>query len=75
MWALVSLDGVVPSRMVGVLPLLIFPCTIKSRSSLLAPAHQGGPGKRAIKWLWCGGGGDSGGSIFLSHWLIGIVLQ
>jgi len=27
------------------LPLLIFPCTIKSRSSLLAPAHPGGPGK------------------------------
>ena len=37
------------------LPLLIFPCTIKSRSSLLAPAHPGGPGKRAIKQLWCGG--------------------
>jgi len=35
------------------LPLLIFPCTTKSRSPLLAP---GGPGKRAIKWLWCGGG-------------------
>jgi len=34
------------------LPLLIFCCTIKSRSSLLAPAHPGGPGKRAIKWLW-----------------------
>ena len=36
------------------LPLLISPCTIKSRSSLLAPAHPGGPGKRAIKrlWLW-----------------------
>ena len=33
------------------LPLLIFPCTIKSRSSLLAPAHPSGPGKRAIKWL------------------------
>jgi len=32
------------------LPVLIFPCTIKSRSSLLAPAHPGGPGKR----LWCG---------------------
>ena len=32
--------------------LLIFPCTIKSRSSLLAPAHPGGPGKTAIKWLW-----------------------
>ena len=28
------------------LPLLISPCTIKSRSSLLAP---GGPGKRAVK--------------------------
>jgi len=27
------------------LPLLIFPCIIKSRSSLLAPAHPGGPGK------------------------------
>ena len=33
------------------LPLLIFTCTIKSRSSLLAPAHPGGPGKRAVKWL------------------------
>jgi len=38
------------------LPLLIFPCTIKSRSSLLAPAHTGGPGKRAVKQLCCGGG-------------------
>jgi len=38
------------------LPLLIFPCTIKSRNSLLAPAHPGGPGKRAVKRLWwCGG--------------------
>jgi len=37
------------------LPLLIFPCTIKSRSSFLAPAHPGGPGKRAIKRLWCDG--------------------
>jgi len=33
------------------LPLLIFPCTIKSRSSLLAPAHPGGPRKRAVKRL------------------------
>ena len=30
---------------------------MKSRSSLLAPADPGGPGKRAVKWLWCGGGG------------------
>ena len=28
------------------LPLLISSCTIKSRSSLLAPAHPGGPGKK-----------------------------
>jgi len=35
------------------LPLLIFPCTIKSRSSLLAPAHPGGLGKRDVKRLWC----------------------
>jgi len=34
------------------LPLLIFPCTMKSRGSLLAPAHPGGPRKRAVKWLW-----------------------
>ena len=34
----------------------IFPCTIKSRSSLLALAHPGGPGTRAVKWL-CGDGG------------------
>jgi len=32
--------------------LLVFPCTTKSRSSLLAPAQLGGPGKRATKWLW-----------------------
>jgi len=35
------------------LPLLIFPCIRKSRSSLLAPAHPGGPGKRVVKRLWC----------------------
>jgi len=40
-----------------VLPPLIFPCTIKSRRSPLAPAHASGPGKRAIKRLWCGDGG------------------
>ena len=33
------------------LPLIIFPYTIKSRCSLLAPAHPGGPGKRAVKHL------------------------
>jgi len=33
------------------LHLLMFPCTMKSRSSVLALAHPGGPGKRAIKWM------------------------
>jgi len=54
-WALVSPDGVAPSWMVC---LLIFPCTIKSRSSVLAPAHPSGPGKRAVKRLWCGESSD-----------------
>ena len=38
------------------LPLLISLCTIKSRSSLLAPAHPGDPGKKDCKtvvvWWW-----------------------
>jgi len=41
-----------PARWLVCLPLLISPCTIKSRSSLLAPADLGGPGKRAVKRLW-----------------------
>ena len=44
-WALISPDGVC-------LSLLIFSCTIKSRGSLLALAHPGGPRKRAVKRLW-----------------------
>jgi len=43
-----------PAGWLVCLPMLIFPCTIKSRSSLLAPAHPGGPRKRAVKRLWCG---------------------
>jgi len=44
-----------PAGWLVCLPLLIFPCTIKSRSSLLAMAHPGGPGKMAVKrlWWWC----------------------
>jgi len=42
-WALVSLAEWHPARWSGCLPLLISPCTIKSRSSLLAPSHLGGP--------------------------------
>jgi len=40
-----------PARWSVCLPLIVFPCTIKSRSSLLAPDHPGGPGKRAVKRL------------------------
>jgi len=55
-WALVSPDGVAPSQMVGVSASDDLPLQTKSRSSLLAPAHPSGPGKRAIKRLWwCGG--------------------
>jgi len=50
-WALVGPDGVAPSQMVGVSASVNLLCTTKSRS-LLAPAHPGGPGKMAVKWLW-----------------------
>jgi len=55
-WALVSPDKVAPSRMVSVSASVNLPCTIKTRSFLLAPADLSGPGKRAIKrlWWWCG---------------------
>jgi len=55
-WALVSPDGAAPSRMVSVSASVNLPLHHKVRSSLLALAHPGGPGKRAIKRLWCGGG-------------------
>ena len=42
-----------PVRWSVCLPLLISPCAIMSGGSLLAPAHPGGPGKRAVKRL-CG---------------------
>jgi len=44
-----------PARWSVCLPLLIFPCTIMSRS-FLALAHPGGPRKMAVKWLCCGCG-------------------
>jgi len=42
-----------PARWSVCLPLLIFPCTIKSRSSFLALTHPGGPGKRGQKTVVC----------------------
>ena len=44
-WALVSPDGVATSRIVSESASVNLPCTIKSRSSLLAPAHLDGPKK------------------------------
>ena len=38
--------------MISVSASVNLPCTIKSRSSVLAPAHLGGSGKGAIKRLW-----------------------
>ena len=35
------------------LPLLIFPCTLKCRGSLLAPAHPGGPGNKGREIVVC----------------------
>jgi len=47
-----------PPGLLICLPLVILPSTTKSRRSfLLAPAHPGGARKRAVKWLWYGGGG------------------
>jgi len=43
-----------PTEWLVCLPLLVVPCTTKSRSSLLALAHPGGPGKGPVKRL-CGG--------------------
>ena len=53
-WALVSPDGVAPAGWLMCLPLLIIPCSIKTRNSLLAPAHPAGPGKMLVKWLCVG---------------------
>jgi len=50
-WALVSPDRVAHSRMVYVSASVNLPLHHKVRSSLLAPAHLGGPGNVAVKWL------------------------
>jgi len=42
-------SGAQPDGCCVCLPLLIFPCIIKSRSSHLEPAHPGGLGKRAVR--------------------------
>ena len=54
-WALVSLAGVAPSQMVSVSASVNLPLHHKVQKFFLALAHLGGPGKGAIKRLWCGG--------------------
>ena len=48
-WALVSPDGVAPSRMVNVSASVNHPLHHKVRSSVLAPARPGCPGKKGRK--------------------------
>jgi len=47
---MVSLDGVVPSWMVGMSASVSLPLHHKVQNF----SHPGGPRRRAIKWLWCG---------------------
>ena len=54
-WALVSPDGVVPSRMVGVSASVNLPLHHEVQKFSSGTGSPGGPGKRAVKQLWCGG--------------------
>jgi len=51
-WALVSLDGVAPSRMVGVSASVNLPLAHKVQKFASGTGSPGGPGKRAVKRLW-----------------------
>jgi len=51
-WALVSPDGVAPSRMVGVSASVNLPLHHKVQKFSSGTAHPGGPEKRAVKRLW-----------------------
>jgi len=55
-WELVSLDGVAPCRMVGVSASVNLPLHHKVQKFSSGTDSLGGPGKRAVKRLWCGGG-------------------
>jgi len=48
--------GVAPSRMVSVSASVDLPLYHKVQKFSFGTAHPGGPGKRAVKWLWCGDG-------------------
>ena len=52
-WALVSPDGVAPSRMVGVSASVTLPLHHKVQKFSSGTGSPGGPGKGAIKQLRC----------------------
>jgi len=51
-WALVSLDGVVPSQMVGVSASVNLPLRHKVQKFSSGTGSPGWSGKRAVKQLW-----------------------
>jgi len=51
-WALVSLDGVAPSRMVGVSASVNLPLHHKVQKFFSGTGSSGWSRKRAVKWLW-----------------------
>jgi len=53
-WALVSPDGVLPSQMDGVSVSVNLPLHYKVQKFSSGTGSPGGPGKRAVKQLWCG---------------------
>jgi len=55
-WALVSPDGLAPSRMVSVSASVNLPLHHEVQTFSSGTCSPGGPGKRAVKWLQCGGG-------------------
>jgi len=56
-WALLSPDGVAHSRMVGVSASVNLPLHHKVQKCSSGTGSPGWSGKKAVKWLWCGGGG------------------
>jgi len=65
-WALVSPDGVAPSRMVGVsasVNLPLHPKVQKFSSGTGSPGWSRKKGRKTV--VWCGGGGDESLSVLL----------
>jgi len=58
-WALVSPDGVAPSQMVSVSAAVNRTLHHKVQKFSSGTGSTGGPGKRAVKQLWCGGTSNS----------------